>query len=447
MIINQHNFFKIFLHILTVSVLLTFISCQPPSSNNGKNGTQLVLTGNWTYMDEETPSSLNYDAAYDAENPSIVVFDSKIYATWNENRSSSYTQIRVKEWNGSSWSFIDGNLNRGLNRDTSMNADHPDPISLGENLYVIWSEVHNEFYNYYDVRVKKWDGSTWSFIDGGGNDGLVDIKVSWPRPDPKIIAFGTRLYAIWARDYRTIVKEWDSTNDTWDRIDDGNIYGLNYGIKVWNNTPQLVSYNSKMYATWTENFNVSTDIKQIRVRQWNGGTSWSFIDGDSATGMNYDSSQDARNPYSYSYQSNLYITWAEDNSSDISQIRVKEWNGSTWRFIDGGSSAGLNYNTTQSAYNPQLTSFNSKLYATWSEYNGSTYLIRVKEWDGTQWKFMDGNSDTGIVYESASSTANAHPQLFEYQSNLYIIWEEENSTISQKKQIRVKKAELQSQQI
>jgi hypothetical protein len=120
---------------------------------------------------------------------------------------------------------------------------------------------------------------------------------------------------------------------------------------------------------------------------------------------------------------------------------VAEWDGtSTWSFVDGDGVNGINKDTTKYAEYSQLTVFNSKLYAIWRESNGTIDQIRVAEWDGNQtWNFVDGNGTTGINKDT-SQTAYTPPQLTLFNSKLFAIWMEVGSTMPQ---IRVAEAVLE----
>ena len=63
--------------------------------------------------------------------------------------------------------------------------------------------------------------------------------------------------------------------------------------------------------------------------------------------------------------SSLYAIWQENNGL-AKQIRVASTDGSSW-----GSSAVLNKDSSKDGSNPDVVTFNSKLYATWSETNAN----------------------------------------------------------------------------
>ena len=97
-----------------------------------------------------------------------------------------------------------------------------------------------------------------------------------------------------------------------------------------------------------------------------------------SSGLNHDAGDHADRPQLTVFDSHLYAVWDEDNGTAY-QVRAAVYNsGSSWSFVDGNGVNGLNKNTAMYALSPQLTSFNSKAYAVWHEENGTAHQIRVK---------------------------------------------------------------------
>ena len=174
------------------------------------------------------------------------------------------------------------------------------------------------------------------------------------------------------------VAEWDGTS-TWNFVDGDGVNGINKDTSESASNPQLTEFNSKLYATWWE---LNTAFRQIRVAEWDGTSTWNFVDGDGVDGINKNTLKSADSPQLTAYNSKLYATWIEESSSGVKNVRVAEWDGtSTWNFVDGNDENGINKNVDKSSYRyPQLTVFDSHLYATWVEFNIADILhIRVAE--------------------------------------------------------------------
>ena len=143
------------------------------------------------------------------------------------------------------------------------------------------------------------------------------------------------------------------------------------------NNPRLTVSNSKLYATWEESNDTST---QIRMAVYNGNDiapSWTFIDGNGTNGLNVDPLRFARYPQLVDFASNLYATWQEFNGA-ATQIRLALYNGNdaapSWTFMNGSGIGGLNHDVLDSADHPELTVFNSKLYVSWDEYYSVSHI-------------------------------------------------------------------------
>ncbi len=175
------------------------------------------------------------------------------------------------------------------------------------------------------------------------------------------------------------VRAYDGSKWTW--AGGGSVTGINYDPARPADLPQLAVFDGKLYAAWRE-FNGTAS--QIRLRAYDG-SKWTWADGGTGRGINYDSSKSGYVPALAVFNGKLYAAWEEWNGPNASrsfsttglQIRVKAYDGSGWSWADGGASNGINHDVSKSAFGPELAAFNNRLYFTWDEYNGSTYQIRV----------------------------------------------------------------------
>jgi hypothetical protein len=167
------------------------------------------------------------------------------------------------------------------------------------------------------------------------------------------------------------------------------------------------------------------------VARYNNSSSWTFVDGNASTGINKTTSKNATDPSMAVLSTKLYLAWSETNADNRTQIRVKSYDGSNWSFVDGNNATkGINKDYTQNASYPQLVkvtdnSSSSKLYAVWLEENGSTQ-VHVAEFDGnSSWSFKDGNSFDGLNLNTAKITGK--PSAVAHLYNLIVAWSETNS--------------------
>jgi hypothetical protein len=320
----------------------------------------------WTFVDGNLGSGLNKDAVRHAADPVMEVFNNELYVAWTENNSSA-AQIRVRKYDGSTWSWVDGGGAAGINYNTAENARTPFLIVFNGNLYAIWSETYS---GNYVTRVKRYDGgSTWTSIDGSATNGLNK-----------------------------------------DSVTSGLTSGPTFGV-----------CNGTLYATWVETYSGAGGAYQLHVKRYDGDTAWTFVDGGAFTSLNYDTNRTANKPKLCSINNTLYLIWTEINPSSKYIVRIKRYDGgSTWTTVDGGS--GLNYNSGNTVDEARLVVYNNSLYAYWLE----NYFVRVKSYNGSAWSTADSNAgfkQNNLNYAYAESPPAAIP----YGNKLYFTWGEDIS--------------------
>ncbi len=352
--------------------------------------------GTWTWVDGGGATGINYDTGKSAwVSPTVAAFGGSLYVAWAEPNSASPAkcQIRVKKYTpGTGWSFVDGNGANGLNYSTSEDAFRPALVVFGGNLYLAWDERDTPRNNE-KIQVRRYDGgSTWTAVDGG----------------------------------RSGLNHYPGTGD---------VVGGGYAQGV-----TLAVFNGALYAAWSE----VESRSQIRVKRYDGGSSWTFVDhahaGDPCpgVGINYSSSQNGHYPKLIEYGSHLYAVWNEDyeDSASKSRIRVKRYDGgSAWTFVSGAN--GLNYEPSDIAQVPSVAVLDGFLYVAWYEGNDFSTKpdVRVKRYNGTAWDdtFLPGRLDWG------SNKFALFPTMIPNNHVLYFSWDEEHGTDYTWMQIRVKK--------
>ncbi len=290
------------------------------------------------------------------------------------------------------------------------------------------------------------DVTAWQFVDGDG----LNWSRDWDTYFPQLTVLGEKLYAAWREmsyrrgpmQLRVAVYNGDDTTPAWRFVDDNTqTGGINWDRNRHGFAIQITAFNGKLYAIWEEN---SPTVSQIRVAVYNGNDdkpAWSFVDGDEPTGLNHDPKFLASYPQLTVFDGRLYAIWSEQNG-DARQIRVAVYNGRddvpAWRFVDGDTTNGINYNAARSGFHPQFTAFGTKLVAAWEEHNGTAQQIRVAVYNGNDqapvWSFSDGGSVNNGINHVASKNA-AYPELTVYDSRLYATWTERNA--EENSQVRV----------
>ena len=424
----------------TTSTTTTTTSSTDTTTTTTSTTTSTTTTipeiSSWTFVDDGGSDGINYSKTSNASGPKLAVFDSNLFAIWNEQAGSIY-QIRVAAYNGSSWSFADGNGANGINKDVSRNALVPHLAVHNSKLYAIWQETNGTAKQ---IRVKVYKNPGWDPVDGDGTGG-INKDINCNAEYPRLIEYNSKLYATWQEyngtTYQVRVKVYDDPG--WSLVDGGGTGGINKDQTKSAYGPRLAVLNGKLYATWYEDN--GTAALQIRVAVYDGNDSspgWTFVDGNSTNGINKVSTNDANCATLAVNDGKLYASWYESNGG-MNQIRVAVYNGDDndphWNFVDGTN--GLIFDPAQNAVNSELVSCNGKLYATWRETN-PTNEVRVAVYNGNDsspgWTFVDGNSTNGLNKDTTMPVIV--PQLVPYNSKLYAAWDERNS--SNKNQIRVK---------
>jgi len=393
-----------------------------------------VSVGCWVLVDGGGSSTgVNKNSTYRADNVSLHAFDnnSKLYVSWSEiSQYGSISQIRVKSYDNSTWSTIDGDSNNGINLIKSRNATNPSMSDNGTHLFAVWSEDNGAGKGL--IRTAVFDNTTLSWDFQNNNFQALNNSTSRSANNPQLLNDNSSLYAIWSENNGTAnqirVKLFDNST-SWNLVDKigDNTTGINKDTSKNAINPKLLNFNSGIYAAWSED---NGSASQIHVARYDDNSSWTIVDDNSSTGINR-ATGNATYPTMAVLSTKLYLAWSEANADNRTQIRVKSYDGSSWSFVDGDNETkGINKDYTQNASYPQLVkvtdnSSSSKLYAVWLEENGNTQ-VRVAEFDGTSsWSFKDGNSFDGLNLNTAKITGK--PSAAAYLNKLIVAWSETNS--------------------
>ena len=264
----------------------------------------------------------------------------------------------------------------------------------------------------------------WNLVDGGNSLDGINYNNLKNADNVTLYSFQSKLYAGWTESssYGSVtqvrVKRFDNSSSVWETADYNGIpmEGSRDSVDL-----NLLGNGNDFYGVWVEKNYASPFMPSIRVAKFDNQTlTWVKYISYSAISDNLSKSPDLG-----SLGSNIYAIWSEYNGSK-QQIRVKKFNGNNSWSVD---KASLNNSKSQDALNPTMEEFNNKLYAAWQESNGTVDQIRVASTDGTNW-----GSSTGINLSSSKDGKN--PNLITFDSKLFAAWSENNA--SGHSQIRVK---------
>ncbi|MDI4643771.1 dockerin type I domain-containing protein [Cohnella hashimotonis] len=217
--------------------------------------------------------------------------------------------------------------------------------------------------------------------------------------------------------------------ESWSFIDGNGTTGLNFDTTKSASTPRMVDLNGTLYSVWSESIGSTS---QIRVKKYDDATgTWVVADGGAS--INQNSAKNAINPWLTVYNNELYAAW-EEQYSPYWQLRVKKLSGSSWVSVDGNGVEGLNIGANSNARNARLIGYNNELYVVWDEAGGDGInKLRVKKYggSGSSWSIVDGGA--GLNFSASRSAQNAKPKV--WNGKLYVTWGESDGVATQ---VRVK---------
>ena len=401
----------------TSNVTNIAVTCQPPFS----------------FVDGGAVTGLNQNVGVLANDPKGVEFGGQLYLTWSEGGTS---QIRVKKFDGvSTWSFVDGGTGTGINFNTGQAAGNPMlAVHGGTDLYAVWQEFVGGFQTMISKRYT--GGSSWTSAGNFSYSGSVNSYGVF------VLPFESDLFAMWSEAsggiFQMRTKYYNS--GTWSSAESA--AGLNFETaenanSSGNDLPSGTEHDAKLYTAWSE---TNGTARQLHISVFSGDTGapdWTSVDGTASTaeGINKTLTDNVNQPSLVSHMGSLYAAWIE-TSGGVGRVRISVYNGDDYNpeWYDVDTPAGINKDTTKTATKPFLIVYNDRLYLIFAENNGSAVSqIRVAlynddDWDPA-WQFVDGNTANGINKNTGQN--GLYPRAAVAGGKLYVFWTEPNSGINQ----------------
>jgi hypothetical protein len=291
----------------------------------------------WTFVDGNSATvGINRDSTKTTGLASALVsYGGNLYALWTELNTAATAkhQVRVKRYNGNdlspTWTSVDSGTNTlGLNKaatedaTVASGAGYVNAVVMGSNLYVAWAEESGAS-DIPNVRVKRYNGSAWAFIDGNGVAGInVDTtKNVWSF---HLHTFGGKLYiaidevsTTGIRDVR--VKVWNGNEGTpvWTNLTPG-ANGLGNDPAFSANQPNLFNDGTSLYCGYQH----LTSPTRSRVKKFNGNEgapAWSEFDGSNTIYAN--ASVSAAAPFGVNFDGvSNYLCWTEGSTPTVARL-------------------------------------------------------------------------------------------------------------------------------
>ena len=240
---------------------------------------------------------------------------------------------------------------------------------------------------------------------------------------PKLIEFEDELYVFWEEmdDDSNKIRAMKYVNGQWEQVlvgsvDYFNISNMNYAFD-----PTMAVHNNQLFVAWEEQ-DESLEISSIRVKRLENG-SWEPAEGADPGGIkkspeDYDY---ASWPLLVTYGDDLYMFWQEYTNCDYScDVYAAKYNDQTgeWDPLNG-----VNYLQTQLSNVNEFhaVEYMDNLYVAYTSYENDHYVLRLKAYN------KDSKSWTGHIlelYKNEPGIEAYEPRMVVHQGDLYIAWEE-----------------------
>lgn len=287
-----------------------------------------------------------------------------------------------------------------------------------------------------------WNGTgtpTWAFVDNSA------LHVASPdrAQQGSLVSFNSKLYSMWVESGKLHASVYNGNDSapSWALVEPAGAGGINFNLGFSAATPQLIGFDSKLYAIWVEG---TPQGDQMRVAVYNGNDaapSWKFVDGNAANGLILPGTGNVQSfPRLTVFDNRLFgAFWEQTGSGPL--IHLMLYNGiddnPKWGLMDGVGTKKLGYNLwNRGGRKPFIQGFNSKLYMVWEVPNGSTAILRIAAWDPNDintWNYVDGanpNNSTAPGLSRAFSGLSENPALAMVSGKLFVTWTENYGSIA-----------------
>jgi hypothetical protein len=238
--------------------------------------------------------------------------------------------------------------------------------------------------------------------------GRLALDTNRSATSPSLAVIGGAPWVAWREDtgtgaYDVHVARWNGS--AWTTV--GGALNVDASRNAY--LPQLVDVGGTPWVAWTE---TNGAAYQLRVKRWDG-SAWTAVGG----ALNVDTTKDAHEPGMANVGGTTYVAWNEPDGSNVTQVRIKSWDGSSW------TSAGpsLNADATKAAVNTQIAAIAGKPHVTWVEVVGGITQVHVKSWDGSTWTSLGG-----VINVNPAKVTN-QPILTDIGGDPYLAWTEYGS--------------------
>ncbi|HOS38235.1 MAG TPA: hypothetical protein PLG31_00775 [Spirochaetota bacterium] len=227
---------------------------------------------NWLWADPGGTTGINFDTGVIGRNPQSVIFNSSLYCTWYEY-DGGVGQIRIRSYNGV-WAWEDGATAIGINVSAARFASYPTMMVFNSKLYALWEEGNISAVQQIRFGVYT-GGGVWNKLNTDVNCGINYNCAQNARRPSMAVCWGS-LHLAW---YETNGSGFNQiqvmTYNGNDASPDGISitgqsnpeYGLNYNPSMNAAYPVLVGLNDNLYVAWYESNGTANQIR-VAAASW-----------------------------------------------------------------------------------------------------------------------------------------------------------------------------------
>jgi len=370
----------------------------------------------------KTPDILINNGGRSAKFPEICCLGNTVYATWYQNRNSTWgVYFNYSNDGGVTWQESDIRIDTGGDiAGVSFSAwEGPRICCSGDSVYIAW----------YDERDGETDIRLNYSTDGGANWQASDIRIdvgdaagAHRSSYPGICCSGSNVYVSWS----------DLRNGKWDIYfncsTDGGLNWLSSPVRLntgitpgythcW--APKVCCSGSNVYVVWYDGRSGSDDIFLNYSHDY--GTTWQTPDLRLDVG-DLPGAGDSHHPQIICDGNKIVVVWYDERDGEADIYSNRSTNGgSVWELtdtrLDSGDMAG-----EHRSENPRICREGGKLAVAWEEYrNGyaDVFICLSKNW-GSSWISSPIRLDSG-------SSASRDPFVCSSGGKLFASWRDERS--------------------
>lgn len=311
-----------------------------------------------------------------------------LYVAGSFNTAGSQAGIsNVAKWDGETWHALEGPEGVGTSFWASALAVYDDgtgpALFVGGGFKYAGGVTVN--------RIAKWDGSTWSALEGPHGTGIggswvTTLEVYDDGTGPALYVGGD--FEMAGGVPANYVARWDG--EEWSALEDTGGNGANYQLEslvVYDDGSGPALYVGGSFAT--------AGGKTVNhIAKWDG-TTWSPLVGPGGIGVNDE--VEALTVFDDGSGQTLYVGGRFDTAGGVTANNIAKWDGTNWSAVEGPGGNGVDHNL----YALQVFDDGSgpALYAGGLFENaGGLVTNHVARWDGSTWSPLSGPAGTGMSW-------------------------------------------------